>query len=577
MKKRKFIAALMVFCFILSIVPLKGLVVKAAENNGTYDKIRIRVEGLQSTLFDKELGTEVQATTALDLLRSAVGNDKVVGSSGQWGFFINEILGEKPTANNSWMYYAENGTNLEMNASVDKLNLKSANGKYLYNELVFYMSYYTKSASTKIPAIKVSSTNENNEILVKDLWSGEALASTNVTIQNVGTLTTDNNGKVNFKAPQGNYKIAFGKRSTYIEIAPVIYNVTLPVGNVSGGGSTTTDKVIADKKLEVKNTIQLNKNYYSNAQNLKFRTVLSLYHVSDNEASDMANIVSKYKVSQQEKAASYTANIFALTALGKDPKNYNGTNYVQKLLDAQKQNGMFVVEDGDDMWPTTQAYCILALDMAGGRYNLEAAVKSLVGMSKNGHYDDIDTTAMVITALANHKDIAGVNDLIQSSLKYINDNQLSTGGFEAWGAENPYTISAVIQALVANNIDVFSSQWTKNGSTMVDALFTYRVDNHFKYSASWGTDEAMVTEQAFAALADVYRGKSVYQSFNKGNSGEGTTPTNDPETSKTQQGDTTKNVLPATGSTVDFTLLLSMAVICITAGICLLRKKSKEI
>jgi len=567
MKKGKIVITLIVFCFMLSIIPLNCLKVEAAQNNGTYSKIRVRVEGLQSNLFDKEFGTEVEAATALDLLKTAVGKDKVSGSNGEWGFFISEILGEKPTTNNTWMYYALNGTNLEMNAAADKLNLKGADGKYYYSEVVFYMSYYTSSVSTKIPVITVNSADGNNEILVKDLWSAEALANTNVTIQNIGTLTTDKNGKVNFKAPKGTYKISFGKRSTYVEVAPVIYKVSLPVGNANGEPKNNPEKVIADKKAAVKDTVVLNKDYYSSAQNLKFRTILSIYNTSNNITADMENIASKYKVSQQEKAASYTANVFALIALGKDSKNYNGVNYVQKLLDAQKQNGMFVVEDGDDMWPTTQAYCMLALDMAGANYNAEAAVKSLMAMSKNGHYDDIDTTAMVITALANHKNIAGVKELIQSSLKYIKDNQLNTGGFEAWGAENPYTISTVIQALVANNIDVFSSEWTQNGNTMVDALFTYRIGDHFRYTASWGTDETMVTEQAFAALADVYRGKSIYQSLKLANDEQRTTPNNE----------TSKNILPATGSTIDFTLLMSAAAMCIAAGVYLLRKKSQEI
>ena len=568
MKRSKLLIPLMVLCFMLSIIPLKGLKVQAAENT-TYSKIRVRVEGLQSTLFDKEFGTEVQAVTALDLLRTAVGSDKVVGSDSQWGFFINEILGEKPTANNGWMFYAENGTNLEVSAPVDKLNIKDSAGNYNYSEIVFYMSYYTSAVSTKIPSITISSTDDNNEILVKDLWSGEALANTEFLIQNVGTLTTDSNGKVNFKAPQGTYKISFGKRSTYIEVAPVIYTVALPVGSVSGGGNTNPGKVVADKKAAVKTTLDLNKAYYSTAQSLKFRTVLSLYHTSDNINAEMANIVSKYKVSKQEKATSYTANIFALTALGKDPKNYDGVNYVKLLLDAQRQDGMFVVENGDEMWPTTQAYCVLALDMAGANYNVEGAAKAIVSMAKNGHYDDVDTTAMVITALANHKNVAGVNELIQSSLSYLKNNQLSTGGFEAWGAENPYSISTVIQALVANGIDVFSSEWTKNGNTMVDALFTYRVDNHFRYTASWGTDEIMVTEQAFAALADVYRGKSIYQSLKLAN-GEKTTTT-------TTTTDASEKVLPATGSALDLNILMTVAIMFIASGAYVLRKTNKNI
>jgi LPXTG-motif cell wall-anchored protein len=555
MKKSKWLIMTMVICFLINMVPLKELKVLAVGSADTYSKIRVRVEGVNGTLFDKEVGKEVIATTSLDLLKAAVGADKVEGSS-----FITAILGENPETKSGWMFYAQNSTALEISTGVDKLNIKDASGNFIYKELVFYDASFDPVLSTQLPLISIVSKGDSHEITVTNSYPIGPVKKAEVTIENIGKILTDDNGKISFTAPQGTYNITFGERSGYLKVVPVNYSVSLPVTTTNPVTSTITDSAIAEKKVAVKTTIDLNKNYYSTVQNLKFGAILSLYQVSDNKAMDMVNITSKFKVSQLEKATSYAGNIFALNALNKNPKNNEGINYVQKLIDAQRADGMFVVEDGDEMWPTTQAYSILALDMTGGNYRVPDAIKAIVSMAKNGHYDDIDTTAMVTIALANHKDIPGVNELILSSLKYIKDSQLNSGGFEAFGAENPYTVATVMQAVVANGIDVYSSEWTKNGNTMVDALLTYKFGDHFKYTASWGSDETMVTDQAFAALADVYRGKSIYQTLKL-----------------TSTNETNQNQLPQTGSAMDFNILIALGFAFTCMGAYLVRRKVENI
>lgn len=560
MKKSKWLIMMMVVCFLISMIPLKELKVLAVGSAETYSKMRVRVEGANGTLFNQEVGKEVIATTSLDLLKVAVGADKVEGSDGSYGFFISGILKENPGANSGWMFYAQNPTVLETNTAVDKLNVKDSSGNFIYNELVFYDASFDPALSTQLPIISVISKGDSHEITVTNSYPIGPIKKTEVNIENIGKIKTDDNGKVSFTAPQGTYNITFGERNGYLKVVPVNYSVSLPVGATKPVDNTITGSTITEKKAAVKSTIDLNKNYYSTAPNLKFGSILSLYQVSDNIAVDMASISSKFKVSQLEKATSYAGNIFALTALGKNPKNSEGINYVQKLIDAQRADGMFVVEDGDEMWPTTQAYSILALDMTGGNYKVPDAIKAIISMAKNGHYDDIDTTAMVTIALANHKDVPGVNELILSSLKYIKDSQLNSGGFEAFGAENPYTVATVMQAVVANGIDVYSSEWTKNGNTMVDALLTYRFGDHFKYTASWGSDEVMVTDQAFAALADVYREKSIYQTLKL-----------------TSANETSTNQLPQTGTTMDFNILIALGFAFTCMGAYLVRRKVKKI
>ncbi len=79
------------------------------------------------------------------------------------------------------------------------------------------------------------------------------------------------------------------------------------------------------------------------------------------------------------------------------------------------------------------------------------------------------------------------------------------------GEENPYSASAVLQGLIAVGENPQSEKWTKSGKTIVDSLMNFYKDGYFEYTSEWGgTDIDMPTEQAFIALADVYRGKSMF-------------------------------------------------------------------
>jgi len=60
MKKSKLLIAIMVLCLILGMVPLKESKVLAAGNSSTYSEIRVRVEGVNGNLFDKEFENTLQ-------------------------------------------------------------------------------------------------------------------------------------------------------------------------------------------------------------------------------------------------------------------------------------------------------------------------------------------------------------------------------------------------------------------------------------------------------------------------------------------------------------------------------------
>lgn len=275
-------------------------------------------------------------------------------------------------------------------------------------------------------------------------------------------------------------------------------------------GSKTNEEKIAD-------AIDSLRGYYLNSDDdFTFRVALGYHFTSDNLEEDMPVIGQRYKVKDPTSASACAGNIMGLIAAGKDPRDYNGQNYVKTLAESQKENGNFIIVKGDD-YPTTVAFSMLAMDMAKADYNVEKAIEALLsyqgddGGFGGGWGASVDDTTMSIMALGNHKNIEGVEAAITKGISYIKDNQEDNGGFVSWGADNPYSVSAAIQGLIAVGEDPLSEEWTtESKKTMLDALLSFMVDDHFENVSEWGTDIDSVTEQAFTALADLYRNKSMF-------------------------------------------------------------------
>lgn len=265
-------------------------------------------------------------------------------------------------------------------------------------------------------------------------------------------------------------------------------------------------------EVKVMETIEELRRYYQQQQEFTFRNAMAYIYTSNHLEKDISILHKKFKVDENPTGASqYAGNIMGLIASRQNPRNYKGIDYVTPLVNSQNQEGKFIIGQWDD-YPTTIAFSMIALDMAEESYNKEKAVEGLLAYqdSNDGGFGGVDETAMSIMALGFHRDISGVEMDIERGLQYLKINQKGSGGFESWGEENPYSISAVIQSLIALGEDPLSEDWIKDGNTMLDALLSFKVDDHFENPSEWGTEIDMATEQAFTALADLYRGKSMF-------------------------------------------------------------------
>jgi len=218
--------------------------------------------------------------------------------------------------------------------------------------------------------------------------------------------------------------------------------------------------------------------------------------------------LSRWQAELDGSVLNYASTILALEAAGLNPCNYNGVNLVGELAARQQPDGSF----GGSINNTV--YAVLALDRAGGSYNVSGALDYIVSQQKNdGGFSisgssDPDTTGQTMMALANHTVNASVYGSVYGALDYLQEVQLNSGGFASYGIENTESIAYVIQGLAACGEDI--TAWSKNGNNIIHALFNFRLaDGSFSHYSGSGSDD-IATRQALMALADL---KGDYASF----------------------------------------------------------------
>ena len=130
-----------------------------------------------------------------------------------------------------------------------------------------------------------------------------------------------------------------------------------------------------------------------------------------------------------------------------------------------------------------------------------------IGNGKN----DIDVTAMAVTALAKYRSDEKVNTAILRALAWISKQQQPDGDFSSWGVANAESTAQVIIALRTLGIDIFADKrFIKNGNTVFDGLMKYYRDGGFAHTVDGTAPTPFATGQGFCALAAVEKGGSIF-------------------------------------------------------------------
>ncbi len=249
---------------------------------------------------------------------------------------------------------------------------------------------------------------------------------------------------------------------------------------------------------------------YTNKDKFTFREAMGYRYTSENLEKDLKIISNKIELREAESANNMATNIISIIAAGENPYNYKGVNYVDMLQKTQKDNGKFIFSNDDD-YATTQAFAVMALDMAKAEYKENTIEMLLAYQNQDGSFSswkDIDTVAMTLTAFANHLNNEKVQEKMVKSIEFLeNKNKLE--------ADNPYTLSALVQGLIAVEEDLDAGKWDKDGKKLVDRL----IFSHKETLATMVKPEnaLMVNEQVFIALTDAEKGKSMFKEIKVNN------------------------------------------------------------
>lgn len=468
-------------------------------------KIRVRVEGFSKTLYNEEIDFGFSSeTTPIDVLRKAIGEDSVKGTSSGIGLFITSILGEEQGENKGWCYYVKfkDGNIIMPSVGVEQFDgMTNLKGESISEELVFYIcSYSGSNIITKIPSVTVKKDGADFKVTITNNEVGnKPIKNVDVKVENERNYKTDENGEVSFSLNKsGTYNIEISKDGEYPEIVRQ-YLV------IESEGSRTQ---------ELQNVIEELKKSYKAKDDLKAIDIMA-YNSLMNDKNDYKTT---FKLNDSDNAAAYAENIMGLLATAQDTSYYVG-----ELVKSQNEEGEFVVGSSDEDSVTTLADSITALDMAKAKYNIGKAVNALVNSAKDGHYEDVTTTAYALRALLKHKDIEGVESLITSCLAHLQEEQLSNGGYDYYTMGNsPYSTGPVVQALILAKEDLTADKWKKGDRTLVDSLLACQLgDGTFQSSETmgYGMSDPGASEFAFAALSDIYSGTSMYERFISEDSG----------------------------------------------------------
>ena len=95
-------------------------------------------------------------------------------------------------------------------------------------------------------------------------------------------------------------------------------------------------------------------------------------------------------------------------------------------------------------------------------------------------FDYILLTAKSVQALAPYQDRKDVSAAIDKALDYLSEQQLPSGGFLKYGAEDVEEDAAVLEMLAALGISLTDERFTKDGHTVLDGMMGWYQDFYFE-------------------------------------------------------------------------------------------------
>ncbi|OLS40312.1 DUF4430 domain-containing protein [Bacillus sp. MRMR6] len=493
-------------------------VLAAEQSAGSTVKVIGADEGipLQTETVVELTGSE----NATEALIKAVGEENVEFSDTAYGRMLNGIKGLKAEGTHFWAFYI-NGIMAQVGA--DSYKVKQG------DKLSFRYTDWTKpaenTASLKVLDKADQTLNDSPEITFFDNPTAFDLLFVTLGSDKVEYLDTQY-GKmitsVNGIAAEGTYFWAFYVNGQSATVGADSYQLQAgdeisfkyqswedaPADDDNDNGTTPpTEGTVSEAELN---------------QSVEAATQYVLSHeITEWEAVALrgagktipSNYLEKVKSIIKERQGNFSRitdterYVLGILAAGADPTNIEGYNLVDSIYNGnvtkQGLNGV--------------AYALLALDSANfelpasAKWSREGLVNYLLerqnadgGWAWDGSAtSDIDTTGMVLTALAPYKKQSEVLEKVEVAVQYLADK------YSKAKIDNSSTASQVIIALSALGIDSNGSLFRKDDISLLHYLISFQnADGGFDWQGG-DVSDVFSTQQGIQAVV-------AYQLFNLG-------------------------------------------------------------
>lgn len=203
----------------------------------------------------------------------------------------------------------------------------------------------------------------------------------------------------------------------------------------------------------------------------------------------------------------------AVGAAGGDARDVGGYDLINEIASADFGAEMYTaglsysllalnsLPYGEDAAAQTILSRLLSAQRPDGGFNYLVAADPENPWSLDG---DVDTTAMLLQAIAPYVSDDGVSQVYDSALAFVVAGQKDSGGFGgAWG-DSPDTTAQALAALSTCGLDPLGASFVKGGNTILDAVKAYQ--NEDGGIAGWdGASNSMSSYQMLYALAAYIR------------------------------------------------------------------------
>lgn len=184
------------------------------------------------------------------------------------------------------------------------------------------------------------------------------------------------------------------------------------------------------------------------------------------------------------------------------------------LIASGKENHPFVNEvrneelQGQGIMSYVFALHLLNNGVSLRGYTAERLVQMLLalllddgGWALSGKVSDVDVTAMVLQALAPHKEKEDVKEAVDRALVRLASLQKPDGDFASYGVTNPESTAQVMMALVSLGIDPMQDpRFVQGENNLLDGMMKYRLADASFCHTEGGAFNQNATVQVFCAL-----------------------------------------------------------------------------